>query len=325
MKANKVRMILAGMMAASMVLSAVPAMAQEETEVQTEAAEAQTEVSETEGATGEAAEVAEPVSEEAYLCGMWGTNMVLLPDGTVYSYENSDMSFAQVGTYEIKDGVISMTTVPALNTSEQEAVDEKQMVLTEKLEQIVESDLTEENQDNLPIVPDLYRLEAGKDYKMTVLASYKDDTTDPLNPVDVEDEVVTYVYKAKDWRGYLTVLLGSTAWNINDQVLVIKDETLDLNNGAKTGSCHIEQTYLDQDGDVGKVTFSWNDAEGKVESRKEYEYVTADADSVTLREIEDGTELVLTRAEGVAVDTAESADTEEAETEAVTTEAESEK
>ncbi|MDD6324451.1 MAG: hypothetical protein PUA72_02555, partial [Lachnospiraceae bacterium] len=104
-----------------------------------------------------------------------------------------------------------------------------------------------------------------------------------------------------------------------------KDETLDLNNGAKTGSCHIEQTYLDQDGDVGKVTFSWNDAEGKVESRKEYEYVTADADSVTLREIEDGTELVLTRAEGVAVDTAESADTEEAETEAVTTEAESEK
>ena len=37
MKANEVRMILAGMMAAGMVLGAVPAMA-EETEVQTEAA-----------------------------------------------------------------------------------------------------------------------------------------------------------------------------------------------------------------------------------------------------------------------------------------------
>ena len=153
---------------------------------------------------------------------------------------------------------------------------------------------------------------------MTVLASYKDDTTDPLNPVDVEDEVVTYVYKARDWRGYLTVLLGSTAWNINDQVLVIKDETLDLNNGAKTGSCHIEQTYLDQDSDVGQVTFSWNDAEGNVESRKEYEFVAADADSVTLKDMEDGTEMVLTRAEGVVADTAL------AETEVAATEAESE-
>ena len=37
MKANEVRMILAGMMAAGMALSAAPAMA-EETEVQTEAA-----------------------------------------------------------------------------------------------------------------------------------------------------------------------------------------------------------------------------------------------------------------------------------------------
>ena len=311
MKANEVRMILAGMMAAGMALSAAPAMA-EETEVQTEAA------AETEIQSEEAATVAEPVSEETYLCGMWGTNMVLLPDGTVYSYENSDMSFAQVGTYEIKDGVITMTAVPALNASEQETVDEKNMVLAEKLEQIAESDLTGENQDNLPSVPNLYRLEAGKDYKMTVLASYKDDTTDPLNPVDVEDEVVTYVYKARDWRGYLTVLLGSTAWNINDQVLVIKDETLDLNNGAKTGSCHIEQTYLDQDSDVGQVTFSWNDAEGNVESRKEYEFVAADADSVTLKDMEDGTEMVLTRAEGVVADTAL------AETEVAATEAESE-
>ena len=76
MKANKVRMILAGMMAAGMALSAAPAMA-EETEVQTEAA------AETEIQSEEAATVAEPVSEETYLCGMWGTNMVLLPDGTV--------------------------------------------------------------------------------------------------------------------------------------------------------------------------------------------------------------------------------------------------
>ena len=37
-KANKVRMILTGMMTVSMMLSAVPAMAQEETEVQAETA-----------------------------------------------------------------------------------------------------------------------------------------------------------------------------------------------------------------------------------------------------------------------------------------------
>lgn len=56
MKANKVRMILAGMMAAGMALSAAPAMA-EETEVQTEAA------AETEIQSEEAATVAEPVSD----------------------------------------------------------------------------------------------------------------------------------------------------------------------------------------------------------------------------------------------------------------------
>lgn len=315
MKADKVRRILAGMMAGSMIISAAPVTAQEETEAaaQTEAAEPEVQ---TENA---AAEDAEPISEEEYLYGTWGTNMVLLPDGTVYSYETYDASFAKVGTYERKDGVITMTAVPALNTNEQETVEEKQAVLTEKLEKITESDLTEENKDNLPITPNLYHLQAGKDYRMGVLASYKDDTTDPLNPVDVEDEVVKYVYKNGSWRGYLTVLLGSTAWTINDQVLVIKDETLDLNGGAKTGSCSI-----DPNSEQGRVTFAWNDADGKVESRLEYEYVTADANSVTLKNIEDGTETVLTKAEGAAADTAKAADTEAEETEAATAEAQSE-
>ena len=72
MKANKVRMILAGMMAAGMALSAAPAMA-EESEVQTEAA------AETEIQSEEAATVAEPVSEETYLCGMWGSEHGIAP------------------------------------------------------------------------------------------------------------------------------------------------------------------------------------------------------------------------------------------------------